>query len=124
MAETLDRRRFLTLAAGSVAVGALMVLHGCSGGSDSSTTPTPNPTFTDKNGSISSNHGHSVTLTAAQQQEGADVTLTLSAGTIGGGTHTHLLGLRAADVAAVAAGSRMSVETSVTAGHSHTVLFS
>lgn len=123
MAQTMDRRKFLSFAASTVAVGALIVLQGCNGGSDSSPTPTPDPTFTDKNGSISSNHGHSVALTAAQQQAGADVTLTLSAGTLGGGTHTHLLGLRAADVAAVAAGSRQSIETSVTAGHSHTVLF-
>ena len=120
MAETMDRRKFLSLAASGVAVGALIALQACnSGSSDSSTTaPTTTTAATDKSGTIYSNHGHSVTLTAAQQQAGAAVTLTLS-----GGTHTHMLGLSATDVTTVAAGTRVSVESSVNAGHSHTVAF-
>jgi len=116
MMETMDRRKFLSLAAGSVAVGALIVLQGCSSGSSSPSTPTP--TMTDKQGAISSNHGHSIVLTAAQQQAGAAVTLTTT-----GGTHSHTVGLRDTEVATIAAGTRFSVESSVTIGHSHTVTF-
>ena len=116
MAETMDRRRFLSLAAGSVAVGALICLQGCDSGSEGSATPTP--TAGDKSGAISANHGHVVTLTAAQQQAGAAVTLDMT-----GGDHPHAVGLRDTEVATIAAGTRFSIESSVVAGHSHTVTF-
>jgi hypothetical protein len=112
----MDRRKFLSLAASSVAVGAILALQGCSSGSSSSMMPTS--PMTDKSGAISSNHGHSITLTAAQLQAGAAVTLTMT-----GGTHTHTVGLRDTEVVAIAAGTRVSVESSVTTGHSHTVTF-
>lgn len=122
MAETMDRRKFLSLAASSVAVvGAFIGLQGCSSGSSSSTTTTPEPTTTstDKSGAVSSNHGHSATLTAAQQQARMDVMIYLSSGS----GHTHQLWLTAADVATVAAGTRWSKETSTDSGHSHVVTF-
>ena len=116
MAQTMGRRKFLSLAASSVAVGAILALQGCSSGSSTSTTPTPSAT--DKVGAISSNHGHSVTLTAAQQQAGVAVTLATS-----GGTHKHTLSLTAENVVAAAAGTKVSQETSTTNGHSHMVTF-
>lgn len=118
MAMTMDRRRFIRFAASGVALGALAALQGCSGSSSIPTTTATTTTFTDKNGNISVNHGHAVTLTVAQQQAAAAVTLTLT-----GGTHTHQLGLSAANVATVAAGTRLSIESSVDVGHSHTVTF-
>lgn len=119
MAKTMDRRAFLSFAAGSVAVGALIVLNGCSGGSDSSSTTEPTKTYADEKGEISSNHGHSVTLTAAQQEAGADVRLTLTSG----GGHTHTVSLTAADVATVVAGTQWSKNSSSDSGHSHKVTF-
>ena len=121
MAKTMDRRKFLTLAAGSVAVGALIVLQGCSSDSDSPTEPTPDPTptYSDKSGVIEANHGHTVTLTAAQQQAGEAVTLTLTTG-LG---HTHTVSFNAESVADIAAGTRRDGTTSVTDGHSHSVAF-
>jgi hypothetical protein len=116
MEQTMDRRKFLSFAAASVAVGALIALQGCNSGSSGSTTPTP--AVGDKSGAISSNHGHSITLTAAQQQAGAAVTLTTT-----GADHTHTVGLRDTEVATIAAGTRFSVVSSVTAGHSHTITF-
>jgi hypothetical protein len=94
----------------------MIALQGCSSGSSSSMMPTP--TMADMSGTISANHGHSITLTAAQQQAGAAVTLTTT-----GGDHTHELGLKAAEVATIAAGGRLYIETSVTLGHSHTVMW-
>jgi len=116
MAETMDRRKFLAFAASGVALGALIAFHGCS--DSSSTAPEPTPTYTDKNGNISLNHEHSITLTVAQQQAAADAKLTTT-----GGTHTHQVGLRATEVATIAAGTRFYVATSETLGHSHTVTF-
>ena len=118
MAQTMDRRKFLSLAASSVAVGALIALQGCSSGSDSDSTPESPTTYTDKNGAISANHGHAVTLTAAQQQAAAEVRLYLE-----GGDHSHKIGLTAAEVASVAAGTRWSGECTNDFGHTHVVTF-
>jgi hypothetical protein len=120
MAETMDRRRFLSFAASGVAVGALFALQGCSSGSSSSPTPTPDPTYSDKNGVIGTNHGHSVTLTAAQQQAGEAVTLTLTTGT----GHTHTVDFNAQAVKDIAAGIRRDGTSSVDSGHYHSVSFS
>lgn len=128
--QTMDRRRFLVIAAGGAALGAFVVLQGCGGGSDGGdgtpepeppTTPEP-PTFTDKRASISSNHGHSATLTAAQQEAAVDATVPLSSGT-DPGPHTHTVRLSAADVAAIAAGSRVSRTSTTDLGHNHSVSF-
>ena len=84
-------------------------------------TPEP-PTFTDKRASISSNHGHSATLTAAQQEADQAVTLSLSTGDAPG-PHTHSVGLSKEDVAAIAAGSRVTRSSSTDLGHDHNVSF-
>lgn len=115
MAQTMDRRKFLSLAAGGVALGILIAAGGCD---NSSGTTDADSGFNDKGGAISANHGHAITLTAAQQQAGAAVTLTTT-----GGTHSHSLNLTAANVAAVAAGTRVSGESSVADAHSHTISF-
>lgn len=117
MAESMDRRKFLAFAAGSVALGAIVVLNGCSSGSSSS-TPT-SPTYTDKSADVSSNHGHSFTLTADQQQAAAE-TKVYSEGSSG---HSHKIGLSAAEVLAISNGTRWSGECSVDSGHSHTITF-
>ena len=117
MAESMDRRKFLAFAAGSAALGALVVLNGCSSGSSDSTPTTPT-TYTDKSAKVSSNHGHNFTLTAAQQQAAADAKIYSS-----GGTHSHKITVGAADVAAIAGGTTWSGESSTDAGHSHVVTF-
>ena len=122
MTESMDRRKFLSFAASGVALGALIVLQGCSSGSDSSTAPTEPPattTYTDKNGSIGTNHDHTVKMTAAQQQAGQAVTLTLTTGA----GHTHTVGFNAQAVQDIAAGIRRDGTSSVDAGHSHSVSF-
>jgi hypothetical protein len=118
----MDRRSFLTFAAGSVALGALMVVQGCSSGGGDSTPSTPTtpetPTYTDKNAKVSSNHGHTFTLTAAQQQAGTEAKIFSR-----GGDHSHKITLSAADVATVVAGTTWSGESSVDMGHSHVITF-
>lgn len=78
--------------------------------------------YTDKVGTISANHGHSVTLTASQQQAGQAVTLTL----IGTADHTHQISLSAAQVVAIAAGTQVTVVSTLASDdgdHSHNVTF-
>jgi hypothetical protein len=118
MAQSMDRRRFLAFAAGSVVFGAFAALNGCSSGSNSDSTPTTPTTYTDKNAKVSSNHGHNFTLTAAQQQAAADARIYSN-----GGTHSHKIIVKAADVAAIAGGATWSGESSTDAGHSHIVTF-
>ena len=119
MAETMDRRKFLAFAAGSVVLGAAVVLTGCSSGSSSSTPTTPTTTYTDKSASVSSNHGHTFTLTAAQQQAAADAKIYSG----GSATHSHKISISAADVASIAGGTKWSAECSMDAGHSHMITF-
>jgi hypothetical protein len=120
----MDRRRFLAIAAGGVALGALAVLQGCSGGSDNGdmppTTTPETPTYADKNAVVSTTlaHSHSLTLTAAQQQAGVGVKINTT-----GGDHTHQVTLKAEDVVAIAAGAKRSDVTSTDAGHFHTFTF-
>lgn len=78
--------------------------------------------YTDKIGSISLNHGHSVIVTAAQQQVGQAVTLTLTFGD----AHIHQISLSAAQLAAIAVGTRTTVESTlddVDDPHTHYVTF-
>jgi len=79
------------------------------------------PAYTDKVGAISANHGHSVTLTAAQQQAGQAVTLTFTLST--DGSHTHQISLSAAQVTAIAAGTQVTVTSTLVNGHTHDVTF-
>ena len=119
MAQTMGRRRFLSLAASSVAVGAFLALQGCSSGSDGDTTPTAPTTYTDKNAKVSSNHGHTFTLTAAQQQAAVDAKIYSG----GSATHSHKISISATDVAAIAGGTTWTAECSSDAGHSHMITF-
>ena len=121
MAETMDRRRFLAFAAGSVALGAAVVLTGCSSGSSSSTPTTPTTTYTDKHASVAANHGHTFTLTAAQQQAAADAKIYSG----GSAPHSHKILISAANVAAIAGGTTWSGRTSAVDfdGHSHVITF-
>ena len=122
MAETMDRRKFIALAAGSAVLGAVVVLQGCggSGGGSSTSTPTTptTPTYADKDASVSSNHGHSFTLTAAQQEAGVETKIYSR-----GGDHSHKITLTAADIATIVAGTTWSGECSTDAGHSHVLTF-
>jgi hypothetical protein len=132
VAETIDRRRFLALAGCGVALGALAAVQGCWSGSESSgttpvtptptPTPTPTTTYVDKKGQVGSNHpaplAHSITLTAAQQKAAVDVTIHTT-----GSDHEHKLFLTAAELAKIAAGTKVAGESSVTNSHSHLITF-
>jgi hypothetical protein len=76
-------------------------------------------TVTDKEGQVSNNHGHRAIITAAQLTAGNGLELNIQ----DTGTHGHTITLAAADVVAVRGGTRVSVTSSTTNGHTHTVTF-
>lgn len=119
----MDRRGFNVAMAYAMLGGAAITI-GC--GSDSPTgssnTPggnTPNPGVTDKEGQVSANHGHRAVITAAQLTAGNGLEMNIQ----DSGTHGHTITLTAAEVVSIRGGSRVSVTTSTTQNHTHTVTF-
>ncbi|MCL4819381.1 MAG: hypothetical protein KJ067_09575 [Vicinamibacteria bacterium] len=112
------RRRFGLEAALAVLGSATITISssGCGGGGSSPTSPSAPG---DKVGSVSANHGHAAVITAAQLSTGAALTLQIR----GSSDHPHTVVLSAGEVAQVAAGSRVSKNSSVDDGHDHTVTF-
>jgi hypothetical protein len=137
MASEVTRREFTAASVNALFVGMAVTLTGCGGGGGYSTGPSstpaaggsPTPTAAgDKTGSISGNHGHVAVIRAAQLQAGGAVTLDIQ----GTADHTHRVELSGEQVAAVAAGTRVSKASSSanmsdgygsSEQHDHTVTF-
>ena len=108
--------------------GASIAMVGCAGrselpGGPSPSEPPPSPPqppalLTDKAGTISSNHGHVAVITAAMLSMAGDLILDIRGETL----HTHSVMLTAAEVRGIAAGVRVSKESSGRT-HTHTVTF-
>jgi hypothetical protein len=125
MSEPLTRREFTLQWALSVLGGAVITITGCGDSSTGPSAPTPATTTTppapsgDVQGTISANHGHTATITAAELAAGAAVTL----GIRGTADHTHSVTVTAAEISQVAAGQRVSKESTNNQSHTHFVTF-
>lgn len=125
--KTMDRRQFTTLAAALAALAGVTITIGCGSGSSPTSSSagtggtggTGSTTSADKVGTISANHGHSAVITAARLAAGGDLSLDIQ----GQATHPHTVALSAAELSSVAAGQRVSKESSTDSAHSHTVTF-
>ena len=130
LSKDFSRREFTVAAALAALTGVVITIteSGCGGSSYSPSTPTPTPAPTptptpaatgDKVGVISSNHGHVAIITGAQLTAGGALQLDIQ----GTATHTHTVVLTAAQVTSIAGGTKVSMESTVDSGHSHTVTF-
>jgi len=121
----IDRRQFTLASAMAILSGvAITITSGCGGGSSPTAstpapTPTPAPPAADKTGVVGSNHGHVAIIVAARFTAGATYSLDIQ----GSSGHAHNVEITAADLTAIAAGSRVSKESSTDNGHSHSVTF-
>lgn len=111
--ELADRRQFNTALSG-VLIAALIV-SACGGGNPASPTspvptPTPAPTAGTVAGTVSANHErpHVAIITAAQLAAGAPIVLDIS-----NGLHSHSVSLTGAQVGQIAAGTRVTVTSSM-----------
>ena len=103
------RRNFLKLGLGGI------VLAGC-GGAD----PTPAGGNCLNNGTtatIQSNHGHALTVTKADVAAKADKSYEI----MGTSAHSHTVMITAAQFGTLAQNQSISVSSTTTAGHTHTV---
>jgi hypothetical protein len=124
--KTLGRREFTVASAMAVLSGVAITVTGCGGSSSSggnpmtpsSPTPTPAPSG-DKVGTVGSNHGHSAVITAAELTAAGALMLDIT----GQADHPHTVEVTADDVAAIAANTRVTKQSSVDASHSHSVTF-
>jgi len=128
----LSRRDFTVAAALAALSGVAITISACGGGgsptssSGSGTTggttsggTTSGTASGDKVGAISANHGHSATVSGAQLTAGGAVKLDIR----GTSDHPHTLDLTAADIASIAAGNKLTRESTTDSGHSHDVTF-
>ncbi len=120
----IGRREFTTKSALAMLAGTTITITGCE--SDSPTAPsdpmppgeTADPTPPTVSVTVSSNHGHEAEL-AVDQLSGGMLTLNIQ----GLADHPHVVELSMADLQAIAAGTRVSVDSSTDAGHMHSVSF-
>ena len=97
--------------------GTTITITGCE--SDSPTAPDPTPDDEPAvNVTISANHGHELDL-SVDELSGGMLTIDIR----GAATHPHVVTLSMADLLAIAAGTRLSVDTTTDDGHSHSVSF-
>lgn len=112
----LTRKAFL----GAGATGSiLLLLQGRGGGGSDAPAPAP-PAPQDRAcgaTDISNNHGHTLVLGADQLDATTDLTLNIE-GTAG---HNHTVVLTAAQLAAIKAGTAVTVDSSTALTHRHTV---
>jgi hypothetical protein len=112
----LTRREFTAQSVLAILAGATITITGCGDDDD----PGSGPSGQGEVGTISANHGHSVSLTAGQITAGGAVTgLQLSTGN----GHTHTIDLTAAQVVAIGQNQQVSVISTTTDAHNHTVTF-
>jgi hypothetical protein len=130
LSKDFSRREFTVAAALAALTGVVITIteSACGGSSYSPTTPNPTPAPTptptpaatgDKTGVVSSNHGHVAIITAAKLTAAAAISLDIQ----GTATHTHTVELSAAEITAIAGGTKTSKESSTDSAHSHTVTF-
>ena len=124
--KLVDRRQFTVASAMAILSGvAITITSGCGGnGYSSPTSPTPAPTPAptgsgDKVGAISNNHGHVAVITGAQLTAGGALALNIQ----GQATHNHTVELSAAEIASIAANTRVAKLSSTEESHDHTVTF-
>jgi hypothetical protein len=124
--KTLGRREFTVASAMAVLSGVAITVTGCGGGSapaapsDTPSSPTNGGGSGDVQGTIGSNHGHSgAVITAAQLTAGEALMLDIT----GSSSHPHTVSLTAEEVGQIGGGARVSKESTLDAGHSHTVTF-
>ena len=111
----LTRREFTLESALAILSAATITITGC-GGDDG---PDPGPSGQGEVGTISANHGHTVSISAAQITAGGALTATLTTGN----GHTHTIDLTAAQVVAIGQNQQVSVISTTTDAHNHTVTF-
>ena len=131
LTREVSRRDFNAASLTALFVGMTVWVGACGkSGSDASpvaptstTTPgssgTGTSTVSDKSGTISSNHGHVATVTSAQLQASGAAALHIR----GTADHDHTVDLSAGEVGQIAAGTRVTKDSSSDSGHSHSVTF-
>jgi hypothetical protein len=117
----IGRREFTLEAILAMLSGVAITISGCGGSSYNNPTPptTTAPPSGGREGSISANHGHRAVITAAELTAGGAVSLDIR----GTADHTHTVSLTAAQVQSIAASQRVSMVSTSSNSHDHTVTF-
>ena len=116
----IGRREFTEKTLLALLSGIAVTVSACGGGGDSGNPTSPSaPAPGVTTGTVSANHGHVASIMAAELAGGAAVTLQIR----GSANHPHSVELSAGEVQSVAAGQRVSKESSNNDAHTHDVTF-
>ncbi len=114
----LGRREFTLASALAMLNGVAITVSGCGGDSTNPTAPTATPDI-GASGIVAENHGHTAVITSAQLTGADGIELDIR----GNADHTHSVTLTGGELQQIAAGTRVSTESTVNGGHDHTVTF-
>jgi len=113
-------RREFNAAAMAMLGGVTITVSSCGGSNGSPTISSASSnTRTDVQGVVGTNHGHVATITAAELTAGGALMLSIT----GSSNHPHTVEILASEVQQISGGVKVSKESSVDAGHSHSVTF-
>lgn len=113
----MNRREFLLVAGGAVAVIPLAAaLSGCGGGGGGAAAPAAGD-FTITSTPDNTGHQHAITVRAADLAAGVQVTYTSTA--TGSTIHTHTVTLTPAQINDINGGKTDSISSSIDLGHAH-----
>jgi hypothetical protein len=112
----ITRKTFLVQLVGG---GWALAAGGCGGGGDAAPAPAPPPAPVGGGcgATISENHGHVLTIAAADLNSLVNITYDIR----GAADHTHSVTFTAAQLAQLKAGNTVSVSTTATLAHDHSI---
>ncbi len=116
--RSMNRREFLLVAGGAVAVIPLAAaLSRCGGGGGGAAAPAAGGDFTVTSTPDNTGHQHAITVRAADLAAGVQVTYTSTA--TGSTIHTHTVTLTPAQINDINGGKTDSISSSIDLGHAH-----
>ena len=114
MTAPLTRKAFCARLTGA---NVVLLSQACGGGGDSPAGPSVGPSGTGCRDTIAANHGHVLSIAAADLDSTTDKVYDIQ----GNADHTHGVTLSVAQLRALKAGMPVSVVTSTTLAHEHSV---
>lgn len=114
MTAPMTRKAFCARLTGASVV---LLIQACGGGGDSPAAPGVTPSGTGCNDTIAANHGHVLSIAAADLDSTTDKVYDIQ----GSADHTHGVTLTVANLRALKAGMPVTVVTSTTLAHEHSV---
>ncbi len=114
MTAPLTRKAFCARLTGA---GVVLLIQACGGGGDSPAAPSLSPSGAGCSDTIAANHGHVLAIATAELDSTTDKVYDIQ----GSADHAHNVTLTVANLRALKAGTPVTVLTSITLAHQHSI---